>query len=88
MCEGRRQRIMLFSKQNFISSRFMGAESIVYQYAGLAIRSFFCLRVKNVSNLIQTDSCIYISTVGVTIMLSQGRMSCPSAAVGGSRPND
>jgi hypothetical protein len=68
--------------------RFVGAESIIYQYAGLAIRSFFCLRVENVSNPVQTDRCICITTVGVTIMPSRGRISCPSAPVGCSRPND
>jgi hypothetical protein len=41
-----------------------------------------------VSNPMQTDCCICISTVGVTIMPSRGRMRCPSAPVGGSRPND
>jgi hypothetical protein len=41
-----------------------------------------------VSNPVQTNYCIYVSIIGVTIMPSWGRMSCPSAPVGGSRPND
>jgi hypothetical protein len=58
------------------------------QYAGLAIRSFFCLRIEDVSNTVQTDRCIYITTVRVTVMPSWGRMGCPSAPVGGNRPNN
>jgi hypothetical protein len=64
--------------------RLVGAKSIVNQGLWFLPRSSFCQRVENVLNPVQTNRCICIATIGVTKMPSQGRVSCPSAPMGGS----
>jgi hypothetical protein len=82
-----KDNIILVAKLHQLE-RLVCAKSIVNQDSRLLACSSFCQWVENMLNPVETYCCIGIATIRVAKMPSWGRVSCPSAPMCSSRPNN
>jgi hypothetical protein len=79
---------VVFITKGYHLERFIGAKAIANQNPRFFVCSSSGLRVKHISNLVETDGRVNISGLGAGKVLSRSRVSRLRASIGGSWPDN